>query len=514
MNSTVSKIQSQSDYKNQREFESKILSSNIQELDDYVSWGAAKANKNKQKGLILGAERGDVEIFKLLLKSTRNCYGYRSKKIDFVPIFKKAIEFDRIELIKYLLKNTKDICFNFYLNRESVVDEGLDDNLRKGFCTLEMIKTLLNKEYRVSKSFIKNESQKLIMDFLIKENDVEFFDYLYEDFTKYNFMYSESLTKKLLKEKKIDFLHVVKDKLDQDYKLVSFFKDCAKEGMYDVFLGFKKNKAGITLKAVEEHTDMLTISLESDAYYIFKKYFNRKSTTQEMKEIAFKNLTHLKKEKTLKKILSLYENDKDFNINNVKNDVMYILTVTQNETLIDFILEHSNEEKFEDNLTRLTINRKSENLFHKYIADKRIIKENKELESINCCLACGKYDLLIKLLKTEDCIEHLSENKLMELLNEKRYEELLIFINNIDIENKAPMVYIRYALVKNDMNLLESFLTKNSYLNVINGVFLNELFLEKRYNELKLFMKYINFNKFPEVLKNINFSKFYKINDF
>lgn len=128
-----------SEYKNQKEFEKKILTASIEELQEYIDMGARPC-KNKGKAILNSVERNDKKIFIFMFQNI----SHRKTQIDYSELIYLLLKKESFNLLEMLIKNAINIEFDFYLEKNKYIDSALKKLAAENNLDLKKINFIFN----------------------------------------------------------------------------------------------------------------------------------------------------------------------------------------------------------------------------------------------------------------------------------------------------------------------------------------------------------------------------------
>jgi hypothetical protein len=426
----VSIILYRSAYKEQKDFENNILTLSFEEIKNAVYYGYAKPHLNKGKSFLKAAERGNIEIFAFLLSSL----GYKKSQIDFGEVLSIIVRKNNIELLEYILGNTKDLSFCFYLDKGEYIKKALYNTLCNNECSMEILKLLFEKDHMKSYNF-DTEGKNNIIAKIIKENEYSLFFKIIKDFTEYDYLLRLRINERLIKKENIAFLTEYLNVCDDKAEIKDLLLSAAKSGNYEVLSKYV-NKNKISLKVINEDSSLLSMALATKNYKTIKKFYDRKITTLKIKAESFNEVPLLCEGKLLKQVFNLFLKDKSFNINENKNKIIQNALLRENIECIELILTNTSNYIFPDNCMFYAIF--NDDIFNLIIKDNRFKYDDETLSAVKSCITYKKISKLKILLTSEEINKKIDFDLLVKTFNEGRYEAV-----------RELLRYKKYASFKN-----------------------------------------------------------------
>jgi hypothetical protein len=431
-----------SDYKLQKEFENKILTSSYEELKEYVHYKGVKPQLNKGKSCYLAAKRGDVKILNLLLKNI----GYRKSKISFNDLLTVCLEENNISAFMYLLDESYNIDFRFYLNRGKFIGNALCRTMNKKDFNIELARKLLIDKKHVNSYDFNVETKKYILEKIIESKDVELFNTIAEDFGFSNYLLRDEIVDFCLKENGIELLKPIISKLSSAYDISQILSRISRKGYSEILFNYK-NKNNIKIKAINEIQSFLSMSLKSENYQSIKKCYNKKITTLDNKITSFRESSSIKNPKLLKKVFNIFLNDPNFDIEDNASDYLEFAVLLNNVAAMKLILDNTSSHYFfKDNIMNYAVF--SDDCFNLAISDNRIPVDNDVLEAFNHCIEVKDFNKIKVLINFRKIQNKITYDFLLKLFENRNYDVLKIILK-----------YKKYEEFKNISNIKTEFLT-------------------------------------------------------
>lgn len=408
-----------SEYKNQKEFEKKILTASIEELQEYIDMGASPC-KNKGKAILNSVERNDKKIFIFMFQNI----SHRKTQIDYSELIYLLLKKESFNLLEMLIKNAINIEFDFYLEKNKYIDSAfkkLADENNLDLKKINFIFTLLSSHNNLNDTV----KEKILLT-LINENEIELFKNKFNKLTKYNFLLKREILDYLIENKKEEFMHLLIEDEEDIKSIIQKIEESLIGGIQNVLLKFKNNK-GITLKEINQIEPLVLLAAKSENYTLTKRFYNRKITQEKEKNLLFIELHQIGNKKFQEKILNLFSNDKDFDINKVKNDALYRASISKNKTIINYILNNSNEENFKENVMSYVVYENE--LFELFLNEPRIKLETPDLYSISNCILFEEYEKIKILMENDINIKnYITLEYILKQYKNKKYKALEVIL--------------------------------------------------------------------------------------
>lgn len=372
----------------QKEFEEIVSKGTYEEISNSIDYSVSPF-KNKNKALFLAAERGNVEIFKLMFHCGKK---FKKGNLDIMEFSKVLFEHNSLDIIKLIFEDKKYLDYSFvftmkYMEKTKFLS-GFFSYIYKENINIEIVEYIFNEIGLYSMK--RNESIFQLLKVIVDNKLVNLVNEKFADFLEYDTINTENLINYSKETGKMEVLREYLKEIKQDYKLEKSLISVQKNTKEDFIENFE-NKHN---KFQDINITELELAMWSKKYQLIKKYYLKAQKRKDKLE-ALKVLPNIKNKRTVKDVFNIYIKDEKYNINKDIEDVIQKCCYFSNYYLLKLMLNQTKKRNFKNDVMSKAVYNKEG--FDILVEDGRFNKDTLTLKAFNTLVILNDIVFLVTI---------------------------------------------------------------------------------------------------------------------